>query len=1215
MIGKTSIFKHKNTQNKAFWCIFLVVVMVFINSISMVSAWDFDNILNYEKGDLKVTITNAFNLPLIGYDIGTIELKSHKSVDEVLKVGYGKEEVVMYYDFTGWELYKDGLGKVYFTDVRTGKEIEKEYTFVEWTSKMIEVNDYQKFCNLLKNGTSECYSKVVGTHLEEKWYWKDYIERDIPNRNTRIGLKTYVDKGDYIDAVWTIAGRKIRKHASWTAGLNNGLVGYYSLNESAGSTMKDWTGNYDGTYYNNLPTQVSGLANETGYAQSFDNTALDYGKIGDYSAFEITGDLSIQLWLKDTDLSQIRFLFERGGSGEDEVNNTIYEAYVNTDGNITFFQEYGAGTNEVVTTTNAIVTANEKMLLHIIRDDTAKEWKVYKNGTNIENVSYTNSATGGTEGRTYLGIAGTNLGDSNRHFSGVMDEFVIWNRILSGSEIQDLWNNGEGLNYGTIGVLTTLNSPIDTYNSTSRTITFNGTVSSDVGIANVSLIINGNYNETNTSGLNGDYIFTKTLSDGNYNWTYEACNINSVCVNATVRTFSIDTTPFIQFESPTYANDTNSISPYIPVNVSLTETYYKNITFDFYNANGTLISYSFTDTTRFINNSFADGIYYYNVTVWTTTGQTNSTKTRKITIDSIPPKITILAPPTIIDFHVVNENLYFNWSANDTHLDSCWYNYGGINTTVVCADNTTTINITNSVNKTIIFYANDTFGHLNTTTRTWNYKVFKNSETYAQEVTEGSSNTFSINITNGAGYSTTLALLNYNGTNYAGSISNDGQTNVISKTINAPIVSNDENITFFWNFSISDDTFVSSSQKNQTILNFDIDNCSINSNVLYNFTIVNEELQTILNANTYNTSGKIDLQIYTIDRNNLIETFSSSFNKINPFGICLSSSLSSGEKYLVDYELEYSAYGYAKEFYHEQNSTITSLSLPTNITLYDLNSSDSQSFKIITRDSSFLPLTNTLIKVQRKYVDEGVFKNVEIPITDGKGESIANLVIDTVIYNLILTKNGTTIGSFNNVHAICQNPTITSCTIELNVIPTTITIPDYSSTEDFNYTISYNKTSKIIESLFEIPSETVSTVILNVTTTDSLRTQVCTDTLTSTSGTLSCTVPDTFGNTTVLATIYRDGEFQAYGSINLNPTPSDIYGVALTFLSLVILLTLIGAGLSDNPVYTIIFFMVGVILLYSLNLVAGNGFIGGTATILWLIVAIIILLIKGGKRS
>ena len=63
------------------------------------------------------------------------------------------------------------------------------------------------------------------------------------------------------------------------------------------------------------------------------------------------------------------------------------------------------------------------------------------------------------------------------------------------------------------------------------------------------------------------------------------------------------------------------------------------------------------------------------------------------------------------------------------------------------------------------------------------------------------------------------------------------------------------------------------------------------------------------------------------------------------------------------------------------------------------------------------------------------------------------------------------------------------------------------------------------------------------------------------------------------------------------------------------MMTLIGVGMSSNAITTVISLMVGVILLLVMNLVANNGFIGATATVLWLFVALILIIIKGGRRS
>ena len=74
-----------------------------------------------------------------------------------------------------------------------------------------------------------------------------------------------------------------------------------------------------------------------------------------------------------------------------------------------------------------------------------------------------------------------------------------------------------------------------------------------------------------------------------------------------------------------------------------------------------------------------------------------------------------------------------------------------------------------------------------------------------------------------------------------------------------------------------------------------------------------------------------------------------------------------------------------------------------------------------------------------------------------------------------------------------------------------------------------------------------------------------------------------------MASLYKNGNFIGGIQVKINQTPADIYGGMLIILGLFILFSLIGAGISDNPIITIIFLMVGVILLFALNLVANNG--------------------------
>ncbi len=115
------------------------------------------------------------------------------------------------------------------------------------------------------------------------------------------------------------------------------------------------------------------------------------------------------------------------------------------------------------------------------------------------------------------------------------------------------------------------------------------------------------------------------------------------------------------------------------------------------------------------------------------------------------------------------------------------------------------------------------------------------------------------------------------------------------------------------------------------------------------------------------------------------------------------------------------------------------------------------------------------------------------------------------------------ISTFENVKAICQTPTISECSIDFNAFSSGLTIPDYTSENNFNYTLDYNSTSKTIISQFAIPDGSVLNVTLMVIKEDALGTFACTDYLMSSSGTLSCQVPNSIGNATVLAKVYSDG--------------------------------------------------------------------------------------------
>lgn len=495
--------------------------------------------------------------------------------------------------------------------------------------------------------------------------------------------------------------------------------------------------------------------------------------------------------------------------------------------------------------------------------------------------------------------------------------------------------------------------------------------------------------------------------------------------------------------------------------------------------------------------------------------------------------------------------------------------------------------------------------------------LIPNTETYNNFTIEKTTELFAMNVSVANSYALSSAIFNYNGTEYNGSFTNYGGGGYyIYRNHAIPDISVSGNATWFWNITMTSGEVYNSTVRSQYVSILQIDNCSTNTIEIFNITMKDEASQDYLNGTTDNSSIKLNIDFYTNPASSTpFAIYSAFFNQTIPTRVCLNSSLNS-TSYLIDAQIEYTSNLRAKEFYHLQKYNLNGTSNPKqNITLYDLLTADNQVFKITYKDSSYLPVSDALINIQRKYISEGVFKTVEIPKTDSYGETVGNLVLNDVIYTFTVTKNGVVLGVFNNMRVVCQTPAISECRIDLNSFSSSVPVTNFTLEKDFYFVITHDKTTRTTTATFNVLSGTSSVIVMNVTKEDALGTSICSETVTTSSGTLSCISPASIGNGTIMIKLYKNGELMGQGQISLADTPSVRYGGIVVFLAIFVFLTILGAGMSDNPVFTVIFFMVGVILLFALNLVANNGFIGATATILWLIMAIVLIIIKGGKRQ
>lgn len=509
-----------------------------------------------------------------------------------------------------------------------------------------------------------------------------------------------------------------------------------------------------------------------------------------------------------------------------------------------------------------------------------------------------------------------------------------------------------------------------------------------------------------------------------------------------------------------------------------------------------------------------------------------------------------------------------------------------------------------------------TFSKWATNNRSFEVVPFsKSSESWVNPTIEGSTDLFSVNLFLLTGNRISDIRFYYDGTSYATSFS-EPATNVViaTRTHNIPAVSTDSNFTFYWNVTLETGQSIASETENQTVQDLSLDNCT-SGYVLFNFSMVDEDSQKFLIGATENTRLKIELVLSTLTNGFLGLNISRDFNLTNPAAICFNVDIADSE-YRADATIEYKADNKFVEYYNIQNYVLTNLTDYQNITLYNLNSSTGTEFRITYKDSNFNLVPGAVIQIQRKYIDEGVFKTVEIPLISSAGYTIAHLIRNDAIYNLVVLKNGVVLDSFTNIVADCQNPTLSQCVININSFSSAVSPESFSSTGTFSSTLTYNATTRVVTSVFVISSGVPSMTTLNVTLIDGTGSLiVCADQLNAAGGTLTCTVPDTFGNSTVIAQVWNNGNLKMQRTISLGEDASQIYGSSLIFISLTIMLLIIGMSITDNPMILGIMLVFGIIILTVLNMINSFGWIGPGATILWLVVAIIIILIKGSNRQ
>lgn len=581
--------------------LFLVVLLV-----GTISAFEFDNVKNYDEETKTIDIRNSvLGIPFL--QLGKVaEIQLNTPQNYLVPIGYHKVaefEVNMFSD------YNTAFKELELYDKRDNdRKFTRDYDYKYKTIK--QVPDYETICDesLSGNGTveySNCRQEQIG--LKKEVVWEDLELSNFKDGEVKtIGIFTEVKIGDHVEWIPNFFGVRINEWSVWTESLSVDIILYYNLNATVGDVV-DITGNgHNGT-------NVGATRGATGIIEN----AFDWDGINDHVFINVSGFVTENFWsvslcLNSTDTANGQDLLDMGTDTQDRSlirtdGGNLEMNYNDNAQDITFAASNVAmngSFNCVLFTTNGTLGAG------------------YFNGLSVANVSV-GAAPLITTAR---GTIGSLFNGGSSFYDGIIDEIAFWNRTLSPAEAIQLWNDGNAITF--IDVFPdpptiTLIAPANASNFSASNVTFNVTVTDNAVVSEVKLFIDGVLNETNSSEVNGTYIFNKILSDGNHNWSIGAEDNNSETTNSSTRTFTIDTTnPSVIINSPIGRQSSIQIGDNETVTWNITDTNLDTCLLDYNGANTTLNCTANTTSFLYIN-----GVNNLSIFANDTFGNSNTTTT------------------------------------------------------------------------------------------------------------------------------------------------------------------------------------------------------------------------------------------------------------------------------------------------------------------------------------------------------------------------------------------------------------------------------------------------------------------------------------------------------------------------------------------------------------------------------------------------------------
>jgi hypothetical protein len=354
--------------------------------------------------------------------------------------------------------------------------------------------------------------------------------------------------------------------------------------------------------------------------------------------------------------------------------------------------------------------------------------------------------------------------------------------------------------------------------------------------------------------------------------------------------------------------------------------------------------------------------------------------------------------------------------------------------------------------------------------------------------------------------------------------------------------------------------------------------------------------------------------MYPVGSSNAVVNISGNFSKNNNGQICLENDLGTST-YRIDLATSYGGSLYSNEDYYIQNATISNSSLPQQIVLYDLLTTDTTDFLINFKDTSYLLVDDALIHIQRRYLSQNVFRTVEIQKTDPNGNAIGHFDTDGVVYSILVTKFGEVLGTFTNLAVICQDAIIGDCDLNLKASATINPLDNLEDIGNITYSMVFDSTARTITTNFISTDGSTKTVNISTFKFDRFgNDSVCSQQITSASSTLICTIPSSYGNSTVTSELFVEGNQIVQKVFTIQTDVFAEFGYDMGALTIILMLTLPFMAISSTIGF-LVSIGVGLLLASYLMIFSTTTILGVGSSIIWLVMALLILIYKIARRG